>query len=114
MSDFGHSDVGAQGLSEERRSGSDEGAQRSVLRYSMSEIDGLMLLGGTLVLAGIGCLAYATAQRRRELSSVGYSRQYPGGPRFMGDGTQEQNFGQRSEPGGRIGRDEVEAAFGQS
>ena len=32
-------------------------------------------------------------------------------PGIMGDGTEEQNLGQPGDPGARISRDEVEAAF---
>jgi hypothetical protein len=32
-------------------------------------------------------------------------------PGMMGDGTEEQNLGQPGNPGGRIKKDEVDAAF---
>ena len=32
-------------------------------------------------------------------------------PGMMGDGTEEQNLGQHGNPGARIKKDEVEAAF---
>jgi hypothetical protein len=32
-------------------------------------------------------------------------------PGMMGDGTEEQNLGQRGNPGARIKKDEVDAAF---
>jgi hypothetical protein len=34
-------------------------------------------------------------------------------PGMMGDGTEEQNLGERGNPAGRIKKDEVEAAFGK-
>ena len=34
-------------------------------------------------------------------------------PGMMGDGTEEQNLGQRGNPGARIKRKEVAAAFGK-
>lgn len=34
-------------------------------------------------------------------------------PGMMGDGTEEQNLGQPGDPGARIGKDEVEEAFGK-
>ncbi len=33
-------------------------------------------------------------------------------PGMMGDGTEEQNLNQKGDPAARIGKDEVEAAFG--
>jgi hypothetical protein len=35
-------------------------------------------------------------------------------PGMMGDGTEEQNLGQRGNPGARIKQGEVSAAFGKS
>jgi hypothetical protein len=35
-------------------------------------------------------------------------------PGMMGDGTEEQNLGQRGNPGARIKKKEVTAAFGKS
>jgi hypothetical protein len=35
---------------------------------------------------------------------------YPG---MMGDGTEEQNLGQKGNPAARIKKDEVDAAFGK-
>jgi hypothetical protein len=32
---------------------------------------------------------------------------------MMGDGTEEQNLGQKSNPAARIKKDEVDAAFGK-
>jgi hypothetical protein len=34
-------------------------------------------------------------------------------PGMMGDGTEEQNLNQKGNPAARIGKDEVEAAFGK-
>jgi hypothetical protein len=34
-------------------------------------------------------------------------------PGMMGDGTEEQNLGQKSNPAARIKKDEVDAAFGK-
>lgn len=34
-------------------------------------------------------------------------------PGMMGDGTEEQNLGQPGNPGARIKKDEVDAAFGK-
>jgi hypothetical protein len=34
-------------------------------------------------------------------------------PGMMGDGTEEQNLGQRGNPKARIKKDEVDAAFGK-
>ncbi len=34
-------------------------------------------------------------------------------PGMMGDGTEEQNLNERGNPGGRIKKDEVDAAFGK-
>jgi hypothetical protein len=34
-------------------------------------------------------------------------------PGMMGDGTEEQNLGQRGDPAARIKKDEVDAAFGK-
>ena len=34
-------------------------------------------------------------------------------PGMMGDGTEEQNLGERGEPGARIKKKDVEAAFGR-
>jgi hypothetical protein len=34
-------------------------------------------------------------------------------PGMMGDGTEEQNLGERGEPAARIKKDEVDAAFGK-
>lgn len=35
-------------------------------------------------------------------------------PGMMGDGTEEQNLGQRGDPAARIKQDEVDAAFGKN
>jgi hypothetical protein len=35
-------------------------------------------------------------------------------PGMMGDGTEEQNLGQRGDPAARIKQDEVDAAFGNN
>ena len=35
----------------------------------------------------------------------------PNHPGMMGDGTEEQNLGQHGNPGARIKKDEVDAAF---
>jgi hypothetical protein len=35
-------------------------------------------------------------------------------PGMMGDGTEEQNLGQRGNPAARIKEDEVDAAFGKN
>jgi hypothetical protein len=35
-------------------------------------------------------------------------------PGMMGDGTEEQNLGQPGNPGARIKKDEVDAAFGKN
>ena len=37
----------------------------------------------------------------------------PAHPGMMGDGTEEQNLGQRGNPSARIKEDEVDAAFGK-
>lgn len=34
-------------------------------------------------------------------------------PGMMGDGTQEQNLGEKGDPAARIKKDEVDAAFGK-
>ncbi len=34
-------------------------------------------------------------------------------PGMMGDGTEEQNLGERGDPAARIKKDEVDAAFGR-
>jgi hypothetical protein len=34
-------------------------------------------------------------------------------PGMLGDGTEEQNLGERGEPAARIKKDEVDAAFGK-
>jgi hypothetical protein len=34
-------------------------------------------------------------------------------PGMMGDGTEEQNLGERGDPAARIGKDEVETTFGK-
>ena len=38
----------------------------------------------------------------------------PSHPGMMGDGTEEQNLGQPGNPGARIKKDEVDAAFDKS
>lgn len=38
-------------------------------------------------------------------------REAPAYPGMMGDGTEEQNLGQKGDPSARIGEDEVKAAF---
>jgi hypothetical protein len=35
-------------------------------------------------------------------------------PGMMGDGTEEQNLGEKGNPGARIKKDEVAAAFGKN
>ena len=38
----------------------------------------------------------------------------PNHPGMMGDGTEEQNLGQRGDPAARIKKDEVDAAFSKN
>jgi hypothetical protein len=47
-----------------------------------------------------------TVQKTKKRAKVSH-------PGMMGDGTEEQNLGQRGNPGARIKRKEVAAAFGK-
>ena len=48
----------------------------------------------------------AAAKKRRTTSKVSH-------PGMMGDGTEEQNLGQKGDPAARITKREVDAAFGK-
>ena len=39
------------------------------------------------------------------------TKKHPAHPGMMGDGTEEQNLGQRGDPAARIRKDEVDSAF---
>jgi hypothetical protein len=52
-----------------------------------------------------------TAQKSPAKKAGGVKISHPG---MMGDGTEEQNLGERGNPGARIRKAEVNAAFGKS
>jgi len=81
-------------------------------------------LAAALAAAGIGWLLYTAnssrpprARTTRGSGSQGDRDQRGNAavsrPGVLGDGTQEQNLNQTGDPGARITRQEVEAAFGQ-